>query len=543
MTLSITNPPPTLSSDDHKQLDHSLIKGIAWTGAAKWSIQIITWVTTLVVARLLSPDDYGIVAMAGVLTGVLALLTEFGIGSSIVMLSDLSEIQISQINALSVLFGIAGFVASCAAAIPLGIFFDTPLLPPVVVALGSGFIINSFQTVPSALLQKEHRFKALSVIEAIRSITQSFALVLFAWFGFRYWSLVLGALLSYILSIGLTLLIRRHPLAIPRFSLLKNVLGFSGQVLVWRFSWYVYSNADFAIAGHLLGQAALGNYSLARTLANTPVDKITMLVGSVTPAFYAAVKEDHSALRRYLLKPIEAIALVTIPILLGLSLVAKDAVITLLGAKWEDSIPALQLLSFYACVRTIFVFFPQVLMAIGEAGFVMRNGLISMIVLPVAFLLGSHWGIVGIATAWVIAYPVNAVPLYWRVHQKIGVTHTEFFRTLLPAINGGIFMFLSVVVAKITLDGHFLTTALRVVQECPTDIPYLQQVKLMLQWLLDGHFGHGVRLAVQITCGAVAYTLVIWIFHRERLLVFRRSFAAVRGTSVNILDTHTGKTA
>ena len=517
-----------LSAADHGRLDRSFVKGVAWTGASKWSIQIITWVATLVVARLLTPEDYGIVAMAGVLTGMLALLTEFGIGSAIVMLSGLSEVQIAQINTLSILFGVTGFVVSCAASVPLGIFFDTQLLPPVVVAIGFGFIVNSFQTVPSALLQKEHRFKALSVIETIRSAIQSLALMLFAWMGFRYWSLVLGALLSYAVGVGLTLLVRRHRLAIPRFSLLKHVLNFSGQVLVWRFSWYVYSNADFAIAGRILGKAALGNYSLARTLANMPLDKITAIVGGVTPAFYAAVKEDTDALRRYLLRPIEAIALLTVPTMIGLTLVTKDAVLALLGEKWEDSIPVLQLLSFYTCVRTVFVFFPQVLMAIGEAGFVMRNGVISMIVLPVAFLTGSHWGIVGIATAWVIAYPVNALPLYWRVHQKIGMTHSGFFRALWPAIHGTVFMSLAVAISKSLLDGHLLHIEQIVIHGCPENTPYLPQIEQTLHWLLDGHFGHAVRLIVQSTCGAVVYALVVWIFHRERLMAFRRGFVAIR---------------
>ncbi len=526
-----SQPPETttpLSAADHGKLDRSLIKGVAWTGFAKWSIQIITWLTTFIVARLLTPDDYGIVAMAGVYTGILALMTEFGIGSAIVMLSDLSENQIAQINALSILLGIAGFMASCAAAVPLGIFFNSPSLPQVLAVMGLGFIINSFQTVPSALLQKEHRFKALSVIGSIRAVAQSFTLVLLAWLGFRYWSLVLGVLLASALGAGLTFWVRRHRLAIPRLSSLKRAVKFSGQVLVTRLSWYAYSYADFVIAGRLLGQAALGGYTVAWDIANTPLEKVTSLVGTVTPAFYAAVKEDTSALRRYLLRPIEAIALVTFPVMLGMSLVARDAVLTLLGAKWEASIPVLQLLALYASVRSIMPLFGQVLMVIGEVGFVMWTGIISMIVLPAAFFFGSRWGIAGIAAAWVVAYPVNAVPLYWRVHQKIGLTHVEFFRTLFPAINGTVFMSLVILASKSLLNGHFWPTAQLVIQGCPSDVPYLPQITQMLQWFLDGHFGHGVRLVVQVACGAFAYALTVWVFHRQRLLAFRHVFATIR---------------
>lgn len=527
MTLQTPKEAQPPSVAEQNRLDRSFIKGVAWTGAAKWSIQLFTWAMTLVIARLLTPDDYGIVAMASVYLGLLELMTEFGIGSSIVMLSGLSENQIAQINALSILLGLAGFLMSCLAAVPLGWFFDAPALPGVVAVMGFGFVINSCQTVPSALLQKEHRFKALSVIGAIRGIAQSCIVILLAWLGFRYWSLVMGTLLGSALGAGLTVWLRRQGLAIPRFSSLSHVAKFSGQVLVTRLSWYVYSNADFAIAGRLLGQATLGNYNLAWTLANTPLEKVTTLVGSVTPAFYSAVKEDPAALRRYLLKPIEAISLALFPTMLGLSLVAREAILTLLGAKWEASIPALQLLAMYASVRSIMPMFPQVLMAVGEAGFVMWNGIISAVVLPAAFFFGSQWGIAGIAAAWVIAYPVNAVPLYWRVHQKVGLPHREFFRALWPAISGSALMCLAVMAAQQILDGQLGHEVRWVVQVLPAELPYLPQLAHGLQWLLDGHFGPLVRLTVQVVCGAVAYILAIWIFHRERLLAFRHGIAKI----------------
>jgi len=482
----------------------------------------------LVIARLLMPGDYGIMAMAGLYISLLELMTEFGIGSSIVMLSGLSDSQISQINALSIMFGVAGLLLSCVGAVPLGLIFDAPALPAVIAVLGLGFIINSFQTVPSALLQKEHRFKAISIIGAIRGIAQSCTVVLLAFLGFSYWSLVAGNLLGSALSAALILRMRRHGLAWPRFSSLSRVLTFSWQVLVARLSWYTFSNADTAIAGRLLGQTALGSYALAWGLANTPLEKIATLVGSVTPAFYAAVKEEPSALRRYLLRPVEAIALVLFPTMVGLALVAKDAILTLVGVKWEASIPALQLLSLYASVRSIMPLFGQVLMAIGETKFVMWNAIISAILLPAAFLFGSRWGIVGIAAAWVIAYPVNAVPMYWRVHQKIGLTHSEFFRTLSPAINGTVFMTLAVVASKSLLDGDFWPMVQQAVQACPLDTPYLPQISQMLQWLMDGHFGPLIRLLAQVICGAVAYILTLWVFHRERLMAFSRGFAGMR---------------
>src|SRR5207249_9080683 len=109
-----------------------------------------------------------------------------------------------------------------------------------------------------------------------------------------------------------------------------------------RLCWYASANADFLMAGRILGKAALGLYNVGWTLASVPVDKVATLVGQVTPAFFSAVQTDRAAIRRYLLGITEGIALITFPISLGLALVARDFVLVVLGSKWQASIAPLQ---------------------------------------------------------------------------------------------------------------------------------------------------------------------------------------------------------
>jgi PST family polysaccharide transporter len=481
---------------DFHRLDISFIRGVAWTGAAKFSSQLLAWVSTLVVARMLTPNDYGLVSMATVYLGVLTLLSEFGLGSAIVMLRDLTEEHIAQLNGLSVCLGLAGFAISCVVAVPLGHFFGSPGLPQVIVVMSVGFIIASFQSIPSSLLQKELRFKLLSVIEGIKSIVLSGAMVILALEGFRYWTLVLGALIGSGLGTLLTLANRRHRMQWPNLRFLSHAIRFSRQVFVTRLTWYWYSNADFIVAGRTLGQTGLGNYTVAWNLANAPIEKITTLVGGVTPAYYSAVQQHHAALRRYLLRPIEVIALITFPLTVGLAFVSRDLVISALGQKWYEVIAPLRLLALYACVRSIMPFVAQVLMVTGDAGFLMWNGIISAVVIPLGFLIGSHWGTQGIAAAWVIAYPVNAIPLYLRLSRRIFLTKAEFWHALSPAVHGTLLMALMVGAAQ----------------------------------LISGHFTVGTRLVVQVLTGAITYVAVILILHRDRLVLFRRSLSLVTRT-------------
>src|SRR5260370_41786796 len=113
----------------HTDLDGTLVRGLAWTVGVKWAAQLIAWASTLIVARLLTPDDYGLVGMATVLLGLANLISEFGVGTTVITLRDLSEHEIAQLNGFAILLGQAAFVLSCLAAVPLGIFFKSPRLP------------------------------------------------------------------------------------------------------------------------------------------------------------------------------------------------------------------------------------------------------------------------------------------------------------------------------------------------------------------------------------------------------------------------------
>src|SRR5512141_1497566 len=144
---------------DPTKLDRSLAHSFAWTGAVKAAIQLVTWASTFVVARLLTPDDYGVVGMATVFLGLVTVVSEFGLGMTIVTLRDLDEEQIAQLNGLAVLMGIIAFGVTAAMAMPLGLFFRSNRVPVVLLVLGTSFVISGFRVVPTALLEKDLQFR------------------------------------------------------------------------------------------------------------------------------------------------------------------------------------------------------------------------------------------------------------------------------------------------------------------------------------------------------------------------------------------------
>jgi O-antigen/teichoic acid export membrane protein len=467
---------------------------MAWTGGVKWGSQLFAWGATLIVARLLTPRDYGLVAMAAVYLGLTALLSEFGVGAAVVMLRDLADEQVAQINSLAVMFGIAAFALSCVIATPLGHFFNAPELPPVVIVLSFAFIITAFRTVPYSLLQREFRFKTLALIDGVQTLTTATGMVTLAVLGLGYWTLVFGGLLGTAAA-TLLILASRATFAWPRLGPLKRAITFSWHIVASRLAFYVYSSADQVVAGKLLGKTALGGYSFAATLATMFPEKIVSLMASVTPSIFSSVQTQPERLRRYVLSLTEGLALVTFPATLGLAAVAEPFVLTVLGEKWRVMIAPLQVLAAYAGVRSISPLPAQVLSAVGEARFAMWTQVAGAVLFPVAFLLASRWGAVGIATAWVAVHPIVNVPVFVRSFSKIGLSARHYVGALASALVGSAIMLIAILVVDRSLPEAWT---------------------------------NGARLAIEIGAGIIAYVLTLLTWRRHRLRIFSQTWKLIR---------------
>src|SRR5579864_489010 len=198
------------------RMDQSLAHSLAWRAGSDWFSQILSWASFLIVVRLLAPADFGIVAMAMVLWAYLRYLSEFGIPQTIVTLRDLNQDQLAQLNSVALVLGLGCFGVAAMLAYPLAAFFKTPQLVLVVVATCTGLIPLGFRAVPEGLLNKDMRFRTLSLLDAISAIIGAIATLLMAYFGLGYWSLVLGNLARYTARSALVVTARPHGFALPR---------------------------------------------------------------------------------------------------------------------------------------------------------------------------------------------------------------------------------------------------------------------------------------------------------------------------------------
>jgi teichuronic acid exporter len=480
---------PAPTTEERQLRDRSLVHGVAWNGLVKLFVQAVAWGSTLVVARLLSPDDYGVVGMATLFLGLVELVTEFGIGTTVAIRTDLTNSQIEELNSISVGLGLIGVGAICLSAPMVGQFFHDARLTLVLMCLSVTFFLSSLRSVPWGLLQRDLRFKRLAIYDGLQALALAAMSVVLATLGFHYWTLVIAAIASAGFTAVLALV--RHPVAFrrPQFQRLAGFLSFSGNIVGQRSAWYGYSNADFVVAGKMLGSGPLGSYTLASNLAHV-TDKVTSLVLQITPPVLAKVRDDHAELRRYVIRITEAMSLTVLPLMVGLALVAHDFVPLVLGAKWNAMIFPLQVLSAYATVNVALPLFGQVLNVTGHEVFGMRHNFLQIAVMPCLFAIGAYLdGVNGIALAWVVGHPFLAARLARYTLRTIDLRPADYVReAIAPSLMSCVLMAGAVVATQLIW---------------PSSAPSVG------------------RLATEIAAGAIMYIGVLLLLYRARIASIR----------------------
>jgi teichuronic acid exporter len=437
---------------DRRSLDRSLFTGIAWTFLSRWTAQFISWGVMLYVARVLTPDDFGLAAMAAVPIGLARLVEDLGIDSIVVQDRTLTHDQIAELGGLAIVVGVLLCFAFLMLAMPVASFFREPAVAGLIAILSLTFVADAVQVLPRAMLQRDLAYRRLAAINAIQLTVGAVALGGYAAVGLKAWSLALNTLTSSIVITVVLLLVRPHRIRKPRaLRQLARPLTSAGQLMLSRLAWYSYANLDQTFVGRMLGKADLGAYSFAMTFAALPVQEVTSLVGKVIPGIFSTVQHDLPSLRRYFLLLTEAISYLTMPAAIGLALVADDFVRIAIGPQWSSVVAPLRLLAVYMAVNSAQVLFSHVVIWTGHFRLNLVLNLYAVAVLPPAFYIGAHFGLVGVGWAWVIAYPVTILPVLYISHRLLVMRPTKWLQALAPALAACAVMALAVLLCRLLL--------------------------------------------------------------------------------------------
>lgn len=417
-----------------RRLDHSLVSGMAWTAALRWPAQVISWVATAYAARQLAPGLYGLVSMAMIAIGLVRMVEDFGLDAILVQDRSIVGLQQARLAGFILAMGAGLAVTFIALAHPIASFFGEPQVAPIVMLLSMLCVADALQVVPRAELQREMRFARLAWAQFFQVIVTQGTLVAGAVLGWGVWALVFNTLAGAFAVTLLLLYWQPYSIRWPRdVASLAQPLLQGWRVLASRIAYYAYSNADQVIVGKLLGKDSLGAYSFATTLSTTLSQEIASVVSRVVPGIFSAVQSRPEELRRYFLVLTELVAYVTLPVSLGLALTADYVVRIVLGPQWTAVIVPMQLLCIYAAFYTSQMLIGPLLMWTGQFRANMWCSVLAGIGLPLGFLVGTQWGLEGVAWSWSIVFPIVNLPAMVIAFRTIHAGFGAWLKALGPA--------------------------------------------------------------------------------------------------------------
>jgi len=424
-----------------------VMSALRWSAASRFLGQAVSWTITIIVIRLLSPGDYGLMAMAMVLVSFLILLNTLGLDAVLVQQKDIDEQMRRQIFGVVIVVNIFFFALTFLGAESVAAFYGEPAITPVMQVLSLQFLLLIFETLPQSRLERDIDFARRSIVDLVTLVFGSLTTLLLALTGFGVWALIWGALASNTARmIGLNLICRN--LVWPRFSLrgMKRHFSFGGFVTTDRGLWFMFSESDKFIGGKLLGNQLLGYYAVASQLASLPIQKISGLLNSIAfPAFsHAHSHASVETVRGYLLKATRLLSIAAFPVFFGISCTAEPLIAALLGAKWLPAAPLLQLMGVVMPFRLLSNVFPPLLWGVGHPGISASNFLLAAILMPAAFYAGTHWGVMGLAYAWLCMYPLVFIITAVRTCNVVDVRIVDYVKQIFRPLAAGMIMYATV---------------------------------------------------------------------------------------------------
>ncbi len=428
-----------------QDLESRIRSGVAWSGLTQASGQVANLVISVVLTRLLSPQDFGLVGMILVFTGFATIFTDLGFGAALVQKLDTERRHENAVFWASLMIGALVTVVMAAAAPYIAAFYGVPALQPLTVALSFIFVISSFKIVKVALLQKAMDFRTLAIVEFTSTALAGLVAIYLALSGFGVWSIValyLAAALIYV--IVLWLLTPWRPDLSLRWDALRDLSKFSLNLLGFSAFNYWARNGDNLLIGRYLGSAALGIYARAYTILLLPVLQVSSVISNVMFPALSAIQDDVPRVREMYLSAIAVVSLVTFPLTLGLLVVSRPFVLALFGDKWADMIPILQVFCLLAVLQSIGTTCGWLYQSQGRTDIMFRWGLVAGSLSLVSFVIGLRWGALGVAIAYTI---VNFALWYpnWSIPARlVKLDFMTMLRRLAPTFYGALTMAVAV---------------------------------------------------------------------------------------------------
>lgn len=438
---------PTIVSEqfDNQTLKQKTAQGLFWGILSSGGMQLLNLIIGIFLARLLSPEEYGIVGMLAIFTLIANNLQESGFGVALINVKDIKHEDYNSVFWFNIIVSLALYAVLFMCAPLIALFFHQPILTDLSRFIFIAFIFAALGISPNAKLVRALKMKEKAIISLSALIVSGTVGVAMAFNGYSYWSLATQQVLyNVVICIGRYSFAHWWPTLHIDFGPVKRMFAFSYKVLITAIMGTVSNNVLTVIFGRLFPAQAVGNFYQANkwnTMANSLV---TGTVSQIVQPVLVQVNDDNERRRRIFGKMLRFTAFLSFPVMLGLALVAREFILITIDAKWEQSIPLLQILCVSGAFVPLYAVYQNLFLSLGKSDIYMWLN-ITQIALVITAVLACHW--LGF-TAMVIAFAaINVLWLLaWQVFASrlIGYSFGAMLHDLLP------FLFITLVVMGTT---------------------------------------------------------------------------------------------
>lgn len=464
-------------------------KGVAWNYLSFGLGKGLVLITTAVLARLLTPEQFGVVGYATLAVSYLAVLKDLGLGSALIQRQEQVEEAADTVFTLNLLLGVVLTLLTLLVAPLVARYFREPMVTPILRVLAFSFVINALGAIHTVRLQRQLDFRRKAVPDIGRSLVKGIVSIGLALTGFGVWALVIGQLAGSVAGVALSwFMFPWWPRLRFATHLVRQMMNFGLTVIGTDGLTIVNDTLDYLIVGRVLGSAALGIYTLAYRLPELLVFNLLWVLSSVIYPAYSSVQAETAVLEQAFWTTTRYIELVIVPLCLGLMLAADPLVRVVFGERWLDAIPVMRLLALYALVRSIGYHIGDIYKATGRPDILLKLGIVSLLVLLPSLWWGSRYGLVGVAVAHVLVASGRTIARWLVAARFIEIRWQLIWTAIRPSVVGGVAL---------------LLLALPVLLATATLPPLVQ-------------------LLATAVAGAVGYGAVLWFLERDSLLLAGR---------------------
>lgn len=416
------------------------VRGGAVTMAGQGAKFFLGMVSTVVLARLLTPQDFGLIAMVAAVTGFVVMFKDMGLSMATVQRAEINHGQISTLFWINVALSLGVMLVIAALAPAIAWFYGEPRLTWITLALAGAFIFGGLTIQHQALLRRNMRFGSLALIQIVSMLVGIVAAIISAWYGAGYWALVIMQLAGAITgAIAVWVACGWRPGLPVRRSGVREMLAFGGNLTGFNIINYFVRNIDKILIGRYLGPTPLGLFSKSYNLLLLPIRQINAPISAVAIPGLSLLQNEKRRYIAYYLKAVSAVSFITMPIMLFLIFNSEKVIRLVLGDQWLGVSQIFGLLGIAALVQPVANTAGWLYVSMGRPDRMLRWRICTCWISPCLYFLGLHYyGLVGVAYAHVSVSLLLFIPALWYAQLGSGIGIQNILTIIVKVIGAAL---------------------------------------------------------------------------------------------------------